>query len=91
MCIRDSKQGALIVTPDRCEELPAIPVKVIDPTGCGDCFNAALTVGLGQGMSLAAAARQATYAGAYMATHLGVINGLPTRAQLDEFRASHQI
>jgi ribokinase len=87
--VTKGKQGALIVTPDQCEELPAIPVEVIDPTGCGDCFNAALAVGLGQGMALAEAARQATYAGAYMATHLGVIDGLPTRAQLDKFVASH--
>ena len=77
-----------IVTPDGSEEVPAVAIKAVDPTGAGDCFNAALAVGLGQGMTLSEAVRRATYAGAYMATHLGVIDGLPTQVQLNAFIAS---
>ena len=82
-------QGALIITPDGSEALPAVEITPVDPTGAGDCFNAALAVGLGEGLTLLEAVRQATHAGAYMATHLGVIDGLPTRAELDTFMVSH--
>ena len=86
--VTKGKQGALIVTPDGSEEVPAVAIKAVDPTGAGDCFNAALAVGLGQGMTLSEAVRRATYAGAYMTTHLGVIDGLPTQEQLNAFIAS---
>jgi len=81
-------QGALIVTPEGNEIVPAVDITVTDPTGAGDSFNGALAVGIGQGLPLREAVRQANYAGGYMATHLGVIDGLPTRAQLDAFMAS---
>ena len=79
------KEGALIVTPERSETIPAVEISPLDPTGAGDCFNAALAVGLGEGLALTEAVRRANYAGAFMTTHLGVIDGLPTRSQLDTF------
>ena len=84
------KEGALIVTPEGNEMIPAVEISPLDPTGAGDCFNAALAVGLGEGLTLADAVHQANYAGAFMTTHLGVIDGLPTRSQLDEFMASRR-
>ena len=54
-------------------------------TGAGDSFNAALAVSLGEGRSLADAARVAVRAGAYTARRMGVIAGLPRRAQLERF------
>jgi ribokinase len=83
-------QGALIVTRDDLIEIPAVPIQAVDVTGAGDSFNAALAVGLGEGLSLSDAVRQATYAGAHTATHLGVIDGLPTRAELTTFKAQMQ-
>ena len=77
--------GAIIVTGDRIEEVAAVPVRAVDVTGAGDSFNAALAVGLGEGLTLGEAVRRATYAGAYTTTHLGVIDGLPTRAELEAF------
>lgn len=82
------KQGALIVTPDNSVEVPSIEVQAVDVTGAGDSFNAALAVGLGEGMDLQDAVRQANCAGAYTATYLGVINGLPTRAELEALQRS---
>jgi ribokinase len=81
------EEGAVIVTADYMEETPAVPVQALDVTGAGDSFNAALAVGLGEGAALRDAVCQATYAGAYTTTHLGVIDGLPTRAELEEFMA----
>lgn len=80
------EHGALIVTSRGIEEVPAIPLKALDVTGAGDSFNAALAVGLAEGLDLNAAVKQATLAGAFTTTHLGVIDGLPTRAELCAFQ-----
>ena len=81
------QQGAIIATNDGIESVPAVSgISVVDVTGAGDSFNAALAVALGNGLSLRAAVVQATYAGAFAVQHLGVINGLPTRAQLEQFQ-----
>ncbi len=82
------KQGAMIVTAEGHELVPAPQVDALDPTGAGDTFNAALAVGLGEGLPLREAVKYANYAGAYSVRHLGVIDGLPTRKQLDDFKKS---
>lgn len=82
-------QGALIVTPDELIPVPSISIQAVDVTGAGDSFNAALAVGLGQGLALRKAVQRACYAGAYTALHLGVIPGLPTKAQLEQFIQEH--
>ena len=83
------KQGAMVITGDKRQAVPAPTVDALDPTGAGDTFNAALAVGLGEGLPLLSAVEQANYAGAYSVRHVGVIDGLPTREQLDEFKQSH--
>ena len=80
------KQGAFVITDNSREVVPAPTVDALDPTGAGDAFNAALAVGLGEGLSLPNAVEQANYAGAYSVRHLGVIDGLPTKEQLEEFK-----
>lgn len=80
------KQGAFVITDGVRELVPAPKVKALDPTGAGDTFNAALAVGLGEGLSLLDAVEQANYAGAYSVQHLGVIDGLPTKEQLEDFK-----
>jgi ribokinase len=79
------KRGALIVTPDEVVEVSSVPIQAVDVTGAGDSFNAALAVGLGGGLGIREAVQQACYSGAYTATHLGVIDGLPTRDKLATF------
>jgi ribokinase len=83
--ITRGKAGALIVTPNRLLAIPSVTIQTVDVTGAGDSINAALVVGLGEGMALPEAVQRACYAGAYTARHWGVISGLPTRAQLDQF------
>ena len=70
------EEGAIIVTAKGTEVVPAVPVQALDVTGAGDSFNAALAVSLAGGMDLRSAVEQATRAGAYTTTHLGVIDGL---------------
>ncbi len=83
--ITQGERGALIVNSSGAAQIPALPIQAVDVTGAGDSFNAALAVCLGEGMDLDLAARVAVRAGAYAAKRLGVIAGLPTRAQLDSF------
>ena len=82
--------GALIATADGTTHVPALPIQAVDVTGAGDSFNAALAVGLGAGKTLGEAVDSAIYAGAYTALRQGVIAGLPTRAELQRFRASFE-
>ena len=77
------EKGAVIVTAAGTEEIPAVPVQALDVTG--DSFNAALAVALGRGEDIGSAVEQANRAGAYTTTHLGVIDGLPTTAELENF------
>jgi ribokinase len=75
--------GALVLDADgKVTEVAGIPVDVVDTTGAGDAFNAALGTALGEGQSLVEAARFAVVAGALCCTSLGVIPALPTRASV---------
>ena len=82
------KKGSLIVTSRGSEAIPALNIKALDVTGAGDSFNAALAVRLAKGMDLRGAVREAGCAGAYTCMHLGVIDGLPTQAELESFKQS---
>jgi ribokinase len=62
---------------------PGFEVEVVDTTGAGDTFNAALAVFLREG--LPAAVRKACAAAALSVTRLGAQGGMPTRAELDAF------
>ena len=58
------------------------PVQVLDTTGAGDAFTAALAVGLTSGMQPAQALRRACCAGALATTKAGA-QASPTAAELD--------
>jgi ribokinase len=59
------------------------PVDVVDSTGAGDTFNAALAVFLHKG--LAHAVRRACAAGAISVTRLGAQGGMPRLPELDDW------
>jgi ribokinase len=77
------ERGVLRVTPDGSETRPAPSVTARDTTGAGDAFNAGLVTGLAAGLSMMEAIELGVRAGAFCVTRLGVIDGLPTRQQLD--------
>jgi sugar/nucleoside kinase (ribokinase family) len=63
--------GALIVTADSVDEVPAFKVNVVDTTGCGDAFSAGFLRGLSLDRTRADAARLGNAAAALVATGLG--------------------
>jgi ribokinase len=77
-------RGVLRVSSDGAEELAARRVPVRDTTGAGDAFNAGMAAGLAADGSMEEALDLGVRAAAFCVTRLGVIDGLPTRAQLDE-------
>jgi sugar/nucleoside kinase (ribokinase family) len=58
-------------------------VPEVDPTGAGDCFNAACIVGLEAGWPLAQVARFACAAGALAVTQQGPMEGAPARSAVE--------
>ena len=77
--------GVLAATADGVFAVPGFPVPVVDVTGAGDSFNAALAVALARGRALRAALVEANAAGALAVMRDGVVPALPSRAQLAEF------
>lgn len=61
----------------------AFPVEVVDPTGAGDAFCAALAIALVEGADLATAARFASAAGACAVGVAGAQPSMPTRDQVE--------
>ncbi len=58
--------------------IPAISVHVVDTTGAGDCFNAALCYGISSGWTLEQAVAFAGKAASLSVTKFGAQDGLPT-------------
>ncbi len=70
--------------------VPAHPVaEVIDTVGAGDAFMVGVTSALLEGRGIADAARRGAWIGARAVQVRGDTEGLPTRAQLDEFERGH--
>jgi ribokinase len=62
---------------------PLAPAQVVDTTGAGDAFTAALAVALAESRPLLDAVRFASAAGAHAVTIDGVIDALPDRAAIE--------
>ncbi|MBN1680216.1 MAG: carbohydrate kinase family protein [Anaerolineae bacterium] len=78
-------RGAYGITDEFIEPVfqPALPVpRVVDTTGAGDCFHAALLAAYLDGAHLPEALAFASAAAAIKVQHQGARGGLPTRAQV---------
>lgn len=83
-------EGSLIISRDFVKYMPAYKVEVVDTTGAGDAFNAALAVSLAEGRDIVEACNIANAAAALKITKLGAQSGLPTREELEEFLRKHK-
>jgi ribokinase len=75
--------GSLAFTSDGgSHSAPASMVPVRDSIGAGDAFAAGLCTALAQGSSLDEALRQGNACGAFAVSRAGILDGLPTQAEL---------
>lgn len=75
--------GALIHDAEGRRDVPAVaPRAVVDTTGAGDSFTAALAVALAEGQHIDAAAQWAAHAGAHTVSVAEVVPALPHRKDL---------
>lgn len=72
-------------------EMGAFTVPLVDPSGCGDCFNAGLIAGLLRRGDLLATLRLASAVGALAATALGCTNGVPSLAEVERFLRENEV
>ena len=79
------ENGCLLATRERIWTIPAVRVSPIDTTAAGDCFTAALAVGLAEGLILDDAAKFACRAAALSVTRAGAQPSLPTRGEVVRF------
>ncbi|EYT54575.1 2-dehydro-3-deoxygluconokinase [Leucobacter sp. UCD-THU] len=76
--------GSVIATPDDYYSVPARPVLAKDPTGAGDCFDAAFAVAITEGKDPVDAAIFATAAASRVVQGLGAVAPIPTRSAVLE-------
>jgi ribokinase len=75
--------GCLVCDGDSIEAVAAVPAsRVVDTTGAGDSFTAALAVALAEGLPLKAAVQYGSAAGSHSVTIEGVIAALPTSQEI---------
>jgi len=82
--VKDGAKGAYVANRERIVRIPPFPCKVVDPVGAGDAFNAGFLSGILEGRDLETCGRMGGIAGAMATQNTGDIEGIPSRAQLDE-------
>lgn len=83
------ERGALLLTSDLTQQVPAYAVKAVDTTAAGDAFCGAFATGIARGENFVEAVAFANAAGALAVTVLGAAPSIPTAAQVEAFRGSH--
>ncbi|MEV6943160.1 carbohydrate kinase family protein [Streptomyces sp. NPDC051172] len=82
--------GALLVTAEGTDTVPAFEVDVVDTTGCGDAFSAGFLRGIGLGRTPREAAVLGSAAAALVAQGLGSDHGEFDLPEADEFAMTHK-
>ena len=78
-------RGALAVSADTVQVLPAFAVRAVDTTAAGDAYTGAFGAALAGGLALPDALRRALAASALAVTVRGASPSLPTAAAVDAF------
>ncbi|MEI6157676.1 MAG: sugar kinase [Atribacterota bacterium] len=82
--LKRGAEGSTVYTKTSQAEVPAFPVKEIDPTGAGDCFDAGFLVSLIKNRSLEESARYANAVGALAVTRKGPMEGAPHPEEVEK-------
>jgi sugar/nucleoside kinase (ribokinase family) len=80
--------GAVVVTAEAVEHVPAFAVDVVDTSGCGDAFSAGYLRGLALGRTLRDAATLGCATAALVAGGLGTDHGAYDLATVEQFAAT---
>jgi len=84
------RRGALVASVGAARTVvPGHDVAAVDTTGAGDTFCGALVAALAEGDQLAGAVELATAAAALSVQRVGAVPSIPTREEIDDFRAQH--
>jgi 5-dehydro-2-deoxygluconokinase len=75
--------GVRAITATGEEDIPGLPVEVVNGLGAGDAFCASLLEGLLRGLPVGAACRRGNAAGAIVASRLSCSQAMPRRNEVD--------
>ena len=81
--VTQGAQGSVIHADGRDVQIPALGVKVVDPTGCGDAYRAGLLYGLMRNLDWETTGRVASLLGAIK---ISVVGTQHHRFTMDEFK-----
>lgn len=84
IALKKGSKGSTLYTRHEKLDCPVYEVKQVDPTGAGDCFDAALLCGIIENKSLAVCGAMASAAGALNVMELGPMEGHINRESLKE-------
>jgi ribokinase len=76
------EKGALAVSPEGSQHIPAPQVKVVDTVGAGDCFTAWLAVAIAESLPFESAVQRAVKAASAKVTRAGAQDGMPYLGEL---------
>jgi tagatose kinase len=82
--VKRGKEGSLIFTRSSEVQVPAYQIEEVDPTGAGDCFDAAFLCGLLEKLPLESCGKMASKAGALNAAAFGPMEGKISKATVEE-------
>ncbi len=90
VALKQGEKGSTVFTEKGRIEAPPFKVTEVDPTGAGDCYDAAFVVGLLEGWPLPRAARFANAVGALATTRQGPMEGTFSRQEVFDFMAEQE-
>jgi ribokinase len=76
-------KGAYVYSGEISTIVPSVPIKAVDTTAAGDCFNGALAVALSEGMNIREAVTFACKSAAISATRMGAQASMPYRVEVE--------
>jgi tagatose kinase len=88
VALKQGEQGSTLYTLQGALHIPAYTITEVDPTGAGDCYDAAFLVGMAEGWPLEKAGLFANAVGALATTRLGPMEGAFPRQTVCEFMAA---
>lgn len=84
VALKLGEEGSCIYTREDKLKVPSFPVNEVDPTGAGDCFDAAFIVGLLKGWSIKRVANFANAVGALAVGKRGPMEGAPYLREVEK-------